>query len=359
MIHYSINNTVFSNGIDAFDHAARYCPHDTVKFNFDDQFWLSQNWATEPAETFSFLLDYRARQVREKYGYLIFYFSGGTDSYLMWEVFRRNQIRIDEIVVVVSNTGTVFDATGPADTVTWLYQNHYDPTTKITVIPKICEKLSDMFYNHASTLKKTYSNQPLPTASNSMWIYEQLLNQHSHQNPGIVIGAEKPLLVFEGGAWFVSHLDKSYRLHIPKLDQVEWFYVSRALPELHIKQCHMLLKQAKQQKPLNATRWTTAEWSGRDYYGHARACGRPGELFMGSSQVSKISTVSWQQGLSDQHTDISKLISDLMPDIVTEFVNRSLSFDIRLYMERQGLYNGSDSDWHGIYSTMIKVADHV
>ncbi len=358
MICYSVNNISFSNGLAAFDYAARHCPHASVQFNFDDQFWGSQDWTNEPAPTFSILLDQRAQQLREKYGYLIFYFSGGTDSYLMWEVFRRNQIRIDEIVVVVSNTKTVFDVTGSVDVVTWLFKNHYDPHTKITAISKISGNMANDFYENKTSLEKTYSNQPLPIHSNAQWIYQQLLNNHYHQNPGIVIGVEKPLLIFQSNSWFVSHNDKTYRLHLPKIDQVEWFYVSKDLPELYIKQCHMLLKKAQEHRPIDSVYWTTAEWNSSDYSAHAMACGRIGELFTGTSKISKVTSNSWDQSLSDETTEISKLVSSLIPKLVTEFVNRALSFDTKLYMQRQRLYNGSDHDWHGIYSKLLKISNH-
>lgn len=358
MICYSVNNISFSNGLAAFDYAAQNCPHDSVRFKFDDRFWESQDWTKEPEPAFSVLLDQRAQQLREKYGYLIFYFSGGTDSYLMWEVFRRNQIRIDEIVVVVSNTGTIFDSPGSIDVVTWLFKNHYDPHTKITPIPKISGNMANDFYENKTSLEKTYSNQPFPVHSNAQWIYQQLLNNHYHQNPGIVIGVEKPLLIFQSNNWFVSHNDKIYRLHLPKTDQVEWFYVSKDLPELHIKQCHLLLKKAREHRPIDSIYWTTAEWKSNDYYAHAMACGRIGELFTGTSKISKVTSANLRQSLCKENNKISKLVSDLMPGLIKEFVNSSLSFDTKVYMQRQQLYNGSDHDWHGIYSKFLKISNH-
>jgi len=51
------------------------------------------------SESLDFLYALRARQLREKYDYLVLYFSGGADSTNILKTFIDNNIFLDEIVM--------------------------------------------------------------------------------------------------------------------------------------------------------------------------------------------------------------------------------------------------------------------
>jgi hypothetical protein len=69
-----------------------------VSFHFFDDVYQSIDWSTEPEKTLEQLYCDRARQLREKYDYIIIQFSGGSDSMNILDTFLNNNIRIDEIV---------------------------------------------------------------------------------------------------------------------------------------------------------------------------------------------------------------------------------------------------------------------
>lgn len=69
----------------------------TPRWIFNDETFGNYNWKIEPTETLDELYAQRARQLREKYDYIVVWYSGGADSHNILETFRKNDIFIDEI----------------------------------------------------------------------------------------------------------------------------------------------------------------------------------------------------------------------------------------------------------------------
>jgi hypothetical protein len=65
------------------------------------------DWKTEPTESIAELYKRRAQQLREKYDYLVLWFSGGADSSNIFHSFIENGIHLDEVV-----NYTNYEATG-------------------------------------------------------------------------------------------------------------------------------------------------------------------------------------------------------------------------------------------------------
>ena len=74
-------------------------PVSELHFNFNDERLSQLDWAVEPKESIEALYIKRARQLREKYDYLVLMYSGGIDSHVMLHTFLDNDIKIDEIIV--------------------------------------------------------------------------------------------------------------------------------------------------------------------------------------------------------------------------------------------------------------------
>ena len=92
-----------SNGLD-FHSKIQACIYGTqvgqpVRWVFNNDVFGAYNWTKEPEETLDQLYDARARQLREKYDYVILSYSGGADSNNIYESFRRQGLLLDEIVV--------------------------------------------------------------------------------------------------------------------------------------------------------------------------------------------------------------------------------------------------------------------
>jgi len=80
------------------------CLHSTqvnkpVNWIFNDRVFDSYNWAVEPEESLDELYNRRARQLRERYDYVMISYSGGADSNNILMSFVRQGLHVDEIVV--------------------------------------------------------------------------------------------------------------------------------------------------------------------------------------------------------------------------------------------------------------------
>lgn len=69
-----------------------------VEWWFHDETYASFPWHIEPTLTLDQLYDARARELRERYDYLLLSYSGGADSHNMVQAFARQNLHIDEII---------------------------------------------------------------------------------------------------------------------------------------------------------------------------------------------------------------------------------------------------------------------
>jgi len=68
-----------------------------VHWNFNDLDFSSYNWTIEPTESLQELYQARARQIRERYDYIVLWWSGGADSYTMLRAFVDQGLFVDEL----------------------------------------------------------------------------------------------------------------------------------------------------------------------------------------------------------------------------------------------------------------------
>lgn len=301
-VYYSINNEKIYNPYLAFERGATNAYHQFPKFEFMPGVFDLAN--IEPNESFDQLCDQRAHQLRNKYEYLVLFFSGGTDSLLVYNSFVRNNIHLDHIMCdYVEPAGTGHDRNAAV----WLSKNHLDPKTKITIAN--ADKLPPVDFCNADWI---YGNQPVG------YRYRQIVHDHTsvknllasdkEKNIGFIAGYEKPHLILEKHQWYMTFLDKTYAIGPLRQENLEMFFVTPDLPALHIKQCHMLIKFLSKfiKSATVKTFFTNPLEHGIDYMQWARAVGRQGEVVPNNSlhQKSVYNKLSWQFDTSS---------SDLVP----------------------------------------------
>jgi len=108
--YYSIGLSKFESKIDACIFASQIYsklkdihPKTLLKWHFNDDVFDSYDWTKEPQSSLDELYNKRARELREKYDYIIVSYSGGADSHNMIEAFLRQNLFIDEIVTTHMN----------------------------------------------------------------------------------------------------------------------------------------------------------------------------------------------------------------------------------------------------------------
>jgi hypothetical protein len=296
MLGYRINNSFFYNPYAAMVWAAHHHRHVFPDFCVYDDVFSACDWTHDPVQSWYELMKIRATMLRQKYDRLILAFSGGTDSITCYGVFRDLNIHIDEILVTYSDDSL---GNAPKENATWLIQNHYDPKTKITVwhrqdTSKFNYDRSDWYLSNHGDLRRFELTLPGPHT------HDYLQETHGHTSWALITGHEKPALVYKNQRWWATHLDGVYHA-VMGWPNVEMFFVSPDLPELHIKQHHMLLSQIKTAGIKPTEGWNSLKDLGKNllenYYWLATACGR---------QIDITPGCSFNQKKYNQHTKLQE-----------------------------------------------------
>jgi hypothetical protein len=95
--YWQVANKYFFDKRDCLRYATSI-KNKNVSFHYFDDIYQSIDWSTEPSLSLDELYALRAKQLREKYDYLIIQFSGGSDSMNILDTFINNNIKIDEVV---------------------------------------------------------------------------------------------------------------------------------------------------------------------------------------------------------------------------------------------------------------------
>lgn len=95
--YYVVDNVKYVSKIAACVKATQM--NKPVTWVFNDQFLNAVDWTKEPEESLQTLYLKRAREIREKYDYVVISYSGGADSTNIVRTFLDNNLFIDEILV--------------------------------------------------------------------------------------------------------------------------------------------------------------------------------------------------------------------------------------------------------------------
>lgn len=256
--YYTAGNLKFYRKLEAIDHELK--TGEEFHWNFNDEIYSCYNWAIEPEESLEELYRQRAQTLRDRYDYLVLYYSGGADSNNILQTCLKYNIKVDEIVSYINYSATgdrynfmngeIFNVAAEKHKEALVKQ----PWIKHRVID-LCEHVID------------YYNQPEIKFD---WIYDMrsIFNPNCavHQDMklkvpewremfdagkkvGFVYGCDKPRLVKENGRhyfYFVDLLDNSVSARVQSLDRPwefnELFYWDPECPKILIKQCHVLKK---------------------------------------------------------------------------------------------------------------------
>lgn len=95
--YWSVNNIKFYKKHEALVYASKV--RTNVVFHYHDNVWRNFNLNLLGKVPLKNLYKERANQIREKYDYLVLYYSGGADSHNVLKTFIDNDIKLDEICV--------------------------------------------------------------------------------------------------------------------------------------------------------------------------------------------------------------------------------------------------------------------
>ena len=287
MIAYQVNDQ-FINNLYLALHTS-WKTGGTLRLYCYDHEFDQYDWRLEPEASLDFLMATHARALRNQYERLILLWSGGTDSHTIYNVFKDNQIHIDEIIIKADQDSITY----PEANVDWLRANHWDPTTTITRYDEFDDQLRLMdlggdenwIWRDQGELFK-YGMTPVGNAVR--FLCEKNHAGHTWRAIG---GYEKPRLVYRNGHWYHRQLNSPLQPTMGN-DYVEHFFLE---PLIAIKQSHLVKHAVKRliqsdNLELHNGNWAEAIWpkTPEGYRAWANACGRHDEVTLGTSHYQKI-----------------------------------------------------------------------
>lgn len=291
-VYYSVGQRRFINKLLALDHAR--LTHQFPKFHYHDEAFGGCDWQQDPQQSWTDLLTARATQIRQTYDYVMMGWSGGTDSMTMWNAFRRAGARIDSILVVYAEPDRHSGSAYPKANAEWIATNHWDPHTEIIV----SERTDPKHFSEFTSPDWIWQDTGLANAARidggiNKELHRKLLEDRAGgRSCCFVVGHEKPCVRLDKGLWWSSFLDTKAYNYFAGYQYFEPFFSTPGLPELHIKQSHMVKAWAKQhimQRGLVLDQWDSeSDWHVLgDFDDQARACGRDPEILPGTSEQQK------------------------------------------------------------------------
>jgi len=252
-----------------------------IHFYYNDHVYSKIDWSVEPEIGLEQLYINRAKQLRDKYDYLILAFSGGSDSTEILRTFLDNDIFIDEIQTV--NHQKLFDSVSEGYKKLYksfaIYHSEYkinalpllkevairSPNTKITVIDAsdflIDETINMKFtiFGHDGTAASTRSivTKDPKTIFRSQHKYNEKNLNKEGLKVAYIEGIEKPAVTIKGKKMYFSFSDHGYQStrYINKeiannMYNIEAFFWSADAPLIPIKQSHIIKKVLETDKDI-------------------------------------------------------------------------------------------------------------
>jgi hypothetical protein len=270
--YYTAGNLKFFRKLEAIEYELK--TGEEFHWNFNDEVYSCHDWTVEPTETLEELYRQRAQELRDRYDYLVLYYSGGADSNNILQTCLKYKIRIDEIVSYVnySATGDKFNfMNGEIFNVAAVKHQEalvHQPWIKHRVID-LCQHIVDYFnqpdikFDWIYDMRSIFNPNCAVHQDMKLTVPEWKQMFDIGKRVGFIYGCDKPRLVKENGKfyfYFVDLLDNSVSGRVQSLDRPwefnELFYWDPACVKMIIKQAHVL-KRFLNSVPLTDTAITT------------------------------------------------------------------------------------------------------
>lgn len=261
---YEINNQVYWDKASALIAGTQAgLTYADLHWNFNDAVFGSYDWSIEPPGTMNDYYYARARELREKYDYLILNCSGGADSTTMLYAFVNQGLHVDEVFVRHATAGTKkyqadsneLDAANEFSEfeyaalplLKWLQAK--SPRTKITVHDFSLDIINDDitwdenfiywcgdYVTPGCVVRYTHAGQ-----------IDSLKTFDKGKSVGILFGTDKPKMFLIDGDYHVAFSDRAVHSAIPATvnngysnTSVELFYWHPSCMPMVAKQCHLI-----------------------------------------------------------------------------------------------------------------------
>jgi hypothetical protein len=225
-------------------------PHATLYFNWFEDAFARLNCSVEPTQTHDELCRRRAQELRDTYGYLRLWFSGGADSQTALDSFVNNNIHLDEIIlsrypdnVNNSDPASTSDRENAIAAMPALHRiKHKLLRTKITILMPTANDVGEWFGGETDPDRIPGFDSldgNLAFAMGEGWALGVTLRDPGPQDFCDILGGSKVRLWKNQNQWYFYFPDSA--LHDAAFSsRTEDFFISRTYPELYLKTVYML-----------------------------------------------------------------------------------------------------------------------
>ena len=250
--YWIVKGKKFLNKVEALTYGAKL--QQPVKFIYFDDVWDNFDRSLLGKFSLDELYKQRAQQLRDKYDYLILYFSGGSDSYNVLRSFIDNGIKLDEVCVKWAVDSNKVHKPNAKDTSAYNYMSEWDyailPVLQELAVsnPEIKIEIVDWFKDFQNVnFEKIFATvlnwHDVEAASLSVWSpsEEKLVSQG--KTVGSIYGVDKPITYFAGNEVYMLFNDYCTTMATPNPANpygIEYFYWSHDFPLLSFEMAHVV-----------------------------------------------------------------------------------------------------------------------
>lgn len=243
---YVSNNRKTYSKFEAIEYSTEF------QWNFNDDVFSSYDWLKEPIPDINYFYDNRAKQIREKYDYIVLFYSGGFDSHNILKTFYDNNIHIDEVLTNIPSLQ--IDSTQTIE-------YRLFTSKKIEKYKKLMPNTVFRFIEYKDILLNELVNQQdiLYSLNHRLTVnhfaksnYKKTIPEHksmveSGKNICYIFGIDKPVISMHKGIYYSRFSDLQLanvvlpEIQFNRIDDIkyEFFYWSPDCVPLLIKQAHV------------------------------------------------------------------------------------------------------------------------
>lgn len=252
---YIVNGRKTYSKLEAFDWSGY--DFSKVEWNFNRDIFSTYNWKVEPTQDVNYFYDKRAKEIREKYDYIILWYSGGYDSHNILKTFVDNNLHLDEIISIFPRKDILSEEAYEFENYTSKKLERYKDlltNTKITSL-EYADMFLDMVKNDLTGDNVLYginsklSNFTLIRDKIKKQLYQKYIERG--KKVCFLFGIDKPTIQYKNMKFYTSFSDHIIATYMSARDQFdsvydvnyEFFYWDQDCVPMMIKQAHMLKQQ--------------------------------------------------------------------------------------------------------------------
>lgn len=204
-------------------------------------------WSADPVESFDQLITKRIDSIASKYKKIRLWYSAGRDSHFILKEFVKRKVKIDELIYIHWHNMDLFrhEDSIVSTAVNDVYKDSGMEIPTFKIFRANREEQTTYWKNVATGKISAGVGCNLGFSHNSTSAIIDSFSQFQDPDYCNLIGLEKPRLAVKNNQVYYQITDLSIVQSWSNRHNTEWFFLNDSVPELVVKQTHMLLNGAK------------------------------------------------------------------------------------------------------------------